>query len=42
MEDLYLTVDISLLTYVFETFRKESVDSLKLERHHYISTPGYS
>ena len=42
MKYLYLTVDILLLTYVFETFRKESADSFKLDLLHYISTPGYS
>ena len=34
--DLYLKVDVLLLTCVFETFRKESISSFELD------PPGYS
>ena len=41
-KDLYVTVDVLLLACVFKTFRKESVDSFKLDLLDYISTSGYS
>ena len=40
--ELYLKVDVLLLAYMFETFRKESINSFKLDPAHYLSTPGYS
>ena len=40
--DLYLKVDVLLLTSVFETFRKESINSFELDFAHYLSTSGYS
>ena len=38
--DLYLKVDVLLLTCVFETFRKESLNSFELDPAYYLSTPG--
>ena len=40
--DLYLKVDVLSLTCVFETFRKESINSFELDPPFYLSTPGYS
>ena len=40
--DLYLKVDVLLLAYVFEIFRKESINCFKLDSAHYISTSGFS
>ena len=40
--DLYLKVDALLLACVFETFKKESINSFELDPAHYSSTPGYS
>ena len=40
--DLYLKFDVLLLTCMFETFRKASLNSFKLDPAHYLSTPGYS
>ena len=36
--NLYLKVDVSLLACVFETFRKESLNSFELDSAHYLST----
>ena len=30
-----------MLTCVFETFRKEAINSFELDPDHYLSTPGY-
>ena len=38
--DLYLEMDVLLLTCVFETFRSESINSLELGSAHYLSSPG--
>ena len=40
--DLHLKVDVLLLACMFETFRKESINSFKLGPAHYLSIPGYS
>ena len=40
--DLYLKVDLLLLVYVFESFRKECINSFELDPAYYLSTPGYS
>ena len=40
--DLYLKVDILKLGFLFETSRKESVNSFELDPAPYLSTPGYS
>ena len=40
-DDLYLKVDVSFSTCVFETFWKESINYFELSAH-YLSTPGYS
>ena len=37
-----LKVDVLLLVCVFETFRKESINSFELDPARYLSTPGYS
>ena len=39
--DLYLKVEVLLLACVFETFRKESIGSFKLNPGHYLSNPDY-
>ena len=39
--DLYLKVNFLLLVCMFETFRKESINSFELDLAHYLSTPGY-
>ena len=38
--DLYLKVDVLLLACAFETFRKESINHLKLDHAYYLYTPG--
>ena len=40
--EMYLKVDVLLLASVFETFRKESMNSLELDSHWYLYFPGYS
>ena len=40
--DLYLKVDILLLTCVVENFRKECMNSFELNPAHFLSTPSYS
>lgn len=40
--DLYLKTDVLLLAEVFETFRKNSLNSYKLDPAHYFTTPGLS
>ena len=40
--DLYLKVDVLLLACVFETFRKESINSFELNPYCYLTTTGYS
>ena len=39
--NLYLQVDVLLLTCVFGNFRKESINSFELDPAYYLSTPGY-
>ena len=41
-DDLYLKVDVSFSTCVFETFWKESINYFELCPAHYLSTHGYS
>ena len=41
MKNLLLKVDVSLLTCVFKTFRKVSINSFELDAANYLSTPGY-
>ena len=38
--DLYLKVDVLLLACMFETFRKEYINSFELDPDHYLSTPS--
>ena len=40
--DLHLKVDVFLLAYAFENFRKELMNSFELDSAHYLSTLGYS
>ena len=40
--EMYLKVDVLLLASVFETFRKESMNSFELDLHWYLYFPGYS
>ena len=40
--DLYMKINVLLLVCVFETFRKESIDSFKLDSTHYLSTSSYN
>ena len=40
--DLYLQFDVFLLACVFETLRRESINSTELNPSYYLSTPGYS
>ena len=40
--DLYLKVNVLLLTCVFETFEKRIHNSFELDPAYYLSTPGYS
>ena len=40
--DLYLKVDLLLLAYMFESFRKVCINSCELDPAYYLSTPGYS
>ena len=40
--DLYLKVDLLLLAYMFESFRKVCINSFELDPAYYLSTPGYS
>ena len=40
--DLHLKVNVLLLASVFETFRKEFVNSFELDPVQYLSLPGYS
>ena len=40
--DLYLKVDVLLLAWMFETFKKESINSFELDADHYLFTPSYS
>ena len=40
--DLYLRVDVLLLAYVSATFRKEFINSFKLDPAHPLSTASYS
>ena len=40
--DFHLKVDFSLLASVFETSRKEFINSSELDSGHYLSTPYYS
>ena len=40
--DIYLKVDVLLLACVFETFRKESMNSFELDSFWYLYFPGYS
>ena len=39
---LYLKTDVLLLTDVYQTFRKVSVNSFKIDPLHYIAVSGYS
>lgn len=41
-QNLYLNVDVLLLSCVFENFKKESLNLFELDSAHYSSTPGYS
>ena len=38
---MYLKVDVLLLAFLFETFRKESINYFELDPVHNLSTPGY-
>lgn len=38
----HLKRDVLKLADLYQTFRKESADSFKLDHFHYIFTPGYS
>ena len=40
--DLYLKVDLLLLAYMFESFKKVCINSFELDPAYYLSTPGYS
>ena len=40
--DVHLKIDVLLLACLFETFRKEPINSFKLDPAHFLSTPGYS
>ena len=40
--DVYMQVCVLLLTCMFETFRKESINSFEFDPAYYLSTPGYS
>ena len=37
-----MQVCVLLLTCMFETFRKESINSFEFDPAYYLSTPGYS
>ena len=39
---LYLKTDVLLLTDVYQTFRKVSANSFKIDPLHYIAVSGYS
>ena len=38
----YLTDDISLWAFVFEIFRKQSINCIELDPAHYLSVPSHS
>ena len=39
--NLYLKFGVVLLACMFETCRKESINSFEVDPAHYLSTPGY-